>query len=102
MLFPHDIIEQIVSCAFWADRLVRADLIEGIVVSENDYTSNFTSAFRREIHARAIPGLTAKIQVLNPSTERELGADACVILQNNREFKAGIFEAKWPCNPPEK
>lgn len=96
MLFPHNIIEQIVSCAHWADRLVRADLIEGIVVSENDYTSNFTGAFRREIHARAIPGLTAKIQVLNPSAERELGADACIILQNNREFKAGIFEAKWP------
>lgn len=96
MLFPHNIIEEIVSCAHWADRLVRADLIEGIVVSENDYTSNFTGAFRREIHARAIPGLTAKIQVLNPSAERELGADACVILQNNREFKAGIFEAKWP------
>lgn len=96
MLFPRYIIDEIVSCAHWADRLVRADLIEGVVVSENDYTSNFTGAFRREIHARAIPGLTAKIQVLNSSAERELGADACVILQNDREFKAGIFEAKWP------
>jgi len=96
MLFPRNIIEQIASCAHWADRLVRADLIEGVVVSENDYTSNFTSALRREIHARAIPGLTAKIQVLNPSAERKVGADACVILQNDREFKAGIFEAKWP------
>jgi hypothetical protein len=96
MLFPSNIIEQIVSCAYWADRLVRADLIEGVVVSENDYTSNFTGALRREINARAIPGLTAKIQVLNPSAERELGVDACVILQNEREFKAGIFEAKWP------
>lgn len=96
MLFPIDIIKQIVSCAYWADRLIRADLIEGIIVSENDYTSNFTGALRREINARAIPGLSAKIQVLNPSAERKLGADACVILQNDREFKAGIFEAKWP------
>ena len=85
-----------VSCAHWADRLARADLIEGIIVSENDYTSNFTGSLRREIHARAIPGLIARIQVLNPSAERELGVDACVILQNEREFKAGIFEAKWP------
>ncbi|MEH0166712.1 hypothetical protein [Roseateles microcysteis] len=96
MLFPPDITQQIVNCAHWADKLVRADLIEGIIVSENDYTSNFTSALRREIDARAIPGLRAKIQVLNPSAERELGADACVILQNQSHFKASIFEAKWP------
>jgi hypothetical protein len=71
-------------------------LIEGVVVGENDYTSNFTSAFRREINARCIDGLRAKIQVLNLSAERELGADACVILQNKTEFKAAMFEAKWP------
>lgn len=96
MLFPEKIIAEIVSCAHWADRLIRADLIEGIVVSENDYTSNFTGSLRREIHARAIPGLSAKIQVLTPCAERDLGADACVILRNENEFKAGIFEAKWP------
>lgn len=96
MLFRPEIIRQIQSCAHWADRLVRADLIEGLVVTENDYTSNFTSSLRREINARNIVGLRARVQVLNPSAERELGADACIILQNERQFKASIFEAKWP------
>lgn len=96
MLFPAEIVRQLQSCAHWADRLVRADLVEGLVVTENDYTSNFTSSLRREINARRIVGLHARVQVLNPSAERELGADACVILQNEREFKAAIFEAKWP------
>ncbi len=96
MLFPTEIIQQLQSCAHWADRLVRADLIEGVVVTENDYTSNFTSALRREINARNIAGLRARVQVLNPSAERELGADACIIFQNEREFKTSIFEAKWP------
>jgi hypothetical protein len=96
MLFPREIIQSIMDCAHWADKLTRADLIDGVLVSENDYTSNFTAAFRREINARNIQGLRAKIQVLNPSAERELGADGCVILENDREFKASIFEAKWP------
>jgi hypothetical protein len=96
LLFPVPLINQIQDCAEWADRLCRTDLIEGVIVSENDYTSNFTSAFRREINSRGIPGLKATIQVLNPSAERSLGADACIIFENDREFKASIFEAKWP------
>lgn len=96
MLFPPHIIEVIVSCAFWADGLVRADLIEKVIVSENDYTSNFTSAFRREVNARAIKGLKARIQLLDGSQERSFGADACVIFENNSHSKVGVFEAKWP------
>lgn len=96
MLFPADVIKELQSCAYWADRLIRADLIEGSIATENDYTSNFTGALRREINARNIVGLRAKVQVLNPTAEREIGADACIIFQNEREFKASVFEAKWP------
>jgi hypothetical protein len=96
MLFPNEIIEVIAECAHWADRLARVDLIAGYIVSENDYTSNFTTAFRRELNGRAIPGLTARIQVLNPTAERELGVDACIVLNNKEKMKIGIFEAKWP------
>jgi hypothetical protein len=49
MLFPEHIIESIEGCVEWADRLTRTDLAAGIVVTENDYTSNFTAALRREI-----------------------------------------------------
>lgn len=95
-LFPPDIISVIGDCAHWADRLVRSDLVERIVVSENDYTSNFTSAFRREINARSIPGLRARIQVLNKNAEQKMGADACIVFQNDKVLKIGIFESKWP------
>ncbi|MGE6322724.1 hypothetical protein ACQKEF_21045 [Pseudomonas oryzihabitans] len=96
MLFPLDIIRKIKHCAYYADRLTRTDLIEKYVVSENDYTSQFTSAFRREINALAQPGLSATIKLLDSSAERAVGADACVIFENGREIKVGIFEAKWP------
>ncbi len=96
MLAPQNIIAAIVSCAKRADRLVRSDLIRGFVVTENDYTSNFTSAFRREINSRNIPGVFAHSQVLTPSVERQTGTDACCIFHNKDYFKIGLFEAKWP------
>jgi hypothetical protein len=96
MLAPLNIIREIANCADWADRLVRSDLINGFVVTENDYTSNFTSAFRREINSRNIAGLSAHIQLLPPKKERDTGTDACIIFQNSTHFKIGLFEAKWP------
>ncbi|WP_336579299.1 hypothetical protein [Alcaligenes sp. CHO6] len=96
MLAPSSIIDEVVGCAEWADRLVRADLINGFVVTENDYTSNFTGALRREINSRAIPDLVAHTQVLTPAVERSTGTDACIIFRNRDIFKVGLFEAKWP------
>lgn len=96
MLASSNVIEELVHCAEWADRLIRADLIHGVVVSENDYTSNFTSALRREINSRAIPGVSAHSQVLTPSMERMTGTDGCIIFRNKSHFKVGLFEAKWP------
>lgn len=96
MLFPSNIIDTISDCVSWADRLTKSDLIAGVIVTENDYTSNFTAALRREIAARSIPNLKARIQVLNPSAERGNGVDGCIIFSNTKEFKAGMFEAKWP------
>jgi hypothetical protein len=96
MLFPAEIIDVITDCVAWADKLTRADLSSGVIVTENDYTSNFTAALRREVTARSIPGLKARIQVLSPSVERGNGVDGCIILSNSREFKVGMFEAKWP------
>ncbi|CAD0299327.1 hypothetical protein [Xanthomonas hortorum] len=96
MLAPLNVISELANCAEWADRLVRADLMHGIVVSENDYTSNFTSALRREINSRAIPGVSAHSQVLTPRIERKTGTDGCIIFRNKSHFKVGLFEAKWP------
>jgi hypothetical protein len=96
MLATSSVIDQVVGCAEWADRLVRADLINGFIVTENDYTSNFTSGLRREINSRAIPGLVAHTQVLTPAVERRTGTDACIIFRNRDTFKVGLFEAKWP------
>lgn len=95
LALPH-IIDAIEDCAEWADRLVRSDLISGVVVSENDYTSNFTGALRREINSRSLPGISAHSQVLTPRVERKTGTDGCIIFRNKNHFKIGLFEAKWP------
>jgi hypothetical protein len=94
--FPPGLSRRLASCAHWADRLVRADLIAGLIATEKDYTSNFTSALRREINARHLPGLTATAYVLRPTLEQHFGGDACVILASTSGFKICLFEAKWP------
>lgn len=96
MLAPSHVVDELKNCAEWADRLVRADLMRGFVVNENDYTSNFTSALRREINSRGIPGISAHTQVLSPPVERKTGTDGCIVIRNSTHFKVGLFEAKWP------
>lgn len=96
MLFPAWIVEHVAQSAYWADRSIRAELSDGLIATENDYTSNFTSALRRQINARAIPSLHATSYVLRPTLERALGGDACIVLSNASQFKLCVFEAKWP------
>ena len=96
MFFPNDIIDNITQSAYWADRMIRSELSQGLITNENDYTSNLTSTFRRQINARAVPGLKATSYVLQPGVERSIGADACIILSNTKEFKICVFESKWP------
>ena len=96
MLFPSWIVDEIAKSAYWADRTIRAALARGLIAGENDYSSNLTSEFRRQINARAIPVLRATSYLLKPSEERKFGADGCIILSNTSEFKVCVFEAKWP------
>jgi hypothetical protein len=96
MLFPNNIIDELVNSTFWADRMIRSELMQGLIAGENDYTSNLTGMLRRQINARAILGLRAIPYVLKPVAERSMGVDACIILSNTKEFKVCVFEAKFP------
>lgn len=96
MLFPNDITQAISFCAFKADMRARIDLNKGNVISEPDYTTNFTTTFRRSVEDLDIPGLDATIRLLGKSDEQAFGADACIIFKNGRDCKIGMFEAKWP------
>ncbi len=40
MLFPQSVIDLLAECGHWADRLIRSELVGGVVVSENDYTES--------------------------------------------------------------
>jgi hypothetical protein len=66
------------------------------IKDENDYTSNFTSALRRNINSYSRSGLSATSFLLQHGEEREIGADAAIILSRGRESKVAVFEAKWP------
>jgi len=95
---PQNIIGHLTHCATQADKLAREKLNAGKVIDENDYTSNFTCLFDFAINALRLPELRSSIQRLNPTRERSLDADGCIVLQNipDRLMKVGIFEAKWP------
>lgn len=95
-LFPNNlVVKDIVDSIYWADRMVRADLVLGLISGENDYTSNLTSTIRRQINSKNRPYLSATSLLLKPTVERDTGCDACIILSNTKEFKVCFFEAKW-------
>jgi hypothetical protein len=95
-MLPIDIIDALKQMAYWADRECRAELIEGYISTENDYTSNLTASLRRKINARQLPGLHATSFVVPPQIERSTGTDAAIILATEGRYKIGLFEAKWP------
>lgn len=79
-----------------ADQMTRLNLTRGLIRDENDYTSNFTGTHRALIASNARSGLSAQSFLLPTREEREIGADAAIILSNGRESKVSVFEAKWP------
>lgn len=79
-----------------SDIEIRSDLCRGYIKNENDYTSNFTGAFRRNINSYTKTGLTATSMLLDSNHEKQLGCDATIIISSNGQSKIAIFEAKWP------
>lgn len=89
-------LKELADLASLSDREVRSDLAIGAIKDENDYTSNFTSALRRNINSYSQSGLSATSFLLPHGDEREVGADAAIILSRGNESKVAVFEAKWP------
>jgi len=85
------------SCfATLSDAEIRNDLISGHIKNENDYTSNFTGAFRRNINSHTQTGLVATSMLLDSNNEQKMGCDATIIITSGGRSKVAIFEAKWP------
>lgn len=94
-LYSNQIFE-LSKFAFLSDKEIRSDLVKGFIKDENDYTSNFTGAFRRNINSYSTTGLTATSFMLPYQGEQETGCDATIIITNANKAKIVLFEAKWP------
>jgi hypothetical protein len=93
---PKDQLIELATMARWADREVRSDLAGGYIRGEDDYTSNFTGALRRNIRAHSQTGLKAVSFLLQPGEERRMGVDAAIIITNDSQSKVAVFESKYP------
>lgn len=93
---PQHQLEELCSFAFIADKEARSDLAGGYVRDEDDYTSNFTGAFRRIVNSNSCTGLRATSYMLSPRLERRTGCDATIVLTNRSSSKIATFEAKLP------
>jgi hypothetical protein len=93
---PIKQIDELCGFARIADKEARSDLALGYIVSENDYTSNFTGGLRRIINSNSKTGLSASSYLLTPPDERLTGCDAAIVITSNGYFKIAIFEAKYP------
>jgi len=89
-------IKDICYLAMISDREIRSDLSIGFIKDEDDYTSNFTGALRRNINCYSKTGITANSYVLKKKIEETVGCDATIIIQSNGYSKVVLFEAKWP------
>lgn len=89
-------IDELSRFAMLADTEIRSDLSRGYIKNENDYTSNFTGAFRRNINSYTQTGLTATSILLDSNHEQQMGCDAAIIITSGGTSKIAIFEAKWP------
>jgi len=88
--------EELIRFAYFSDMEIRSDLARGYIKSENDYTSNFTGALRRNINSYSRTGLSATSLMLTPVDEQRTGTDATIIITRHGESKVALFEAKWP------
>jgi hypothetical protein len=91
-----DQIFELCEFSFVADREARIDLAGGYIRDEDDYTSNFTGAFRRIVNANSRTGLIANSYMLSTTDERKFGCDAVFVVESNGYIKIALFEAKLP------
>lgn len=89
-------IEEVCKWADLSDKEIRSDLIRNYIQNEDDYTSNFTGAFRRNINTYSRTGIRATSLLLSDKIERDAGCDAAIIIRSNGISKVAFFEAKWP------
>lgn len=92
-LFIRSELERLINLS---DNKVRNDYHSGLVVGEDDYTSNLTLRIRSEIMNNLSLQVATFSQKLPPPLERKWGVDACIILidKNIGEYKVCLFEAK--------
>lgn len=96
MLLSKPQIRELKRFGLLSDREIRSDLSLGLITTENDYTSNFTGAFRRNVNCYSCTGLSATSFLVPPQVERTRGIDATIIISNKTASKVVFFEAKWP------
>jgi hypothetical protein len=92
MLFDRSASMLIAQTCLRADIKTRKSLQEGLIVDENDYTSNLTKQIRDDFLNIYELKVEAEIsgRKLNHHEERLYGADACIILTNTLTQKSKI------------
>jgi hypothetical protein len=95
MNLPSHLERKIALEFYLIDVKTRRELIEGYIVSENDYTSTLASNLR---NSDFLGGNISHIfsRRTEYSEERNLGCDGLVVVRVEDEYKVGFFEAKWP------
>ena len=95
-LLPNNQIQELLHFCSISDMEIRSDLILGYIINENDYTSNFTGALRRNINSYSQTGLRATSHLLTSQEEKGTGCDAAIIIKTGNTGKVLLLEGKWP------
>lgn len=89
-------IYELMYFAYLSDMEIRSDLVAGYIRDEDDYTSNFTGALRRNLNCYSQTGIKATSHLLKTTHERRYGCDAAIVITSRSQSKIILFEAKNP------
>lgn len=78
------------------DRKCRDDLSKGMIISERDYVSRFTTFAMYPYGPFLKFPVFWLAKTLPQPLETEFGCDGVIVFKKGNVAKIGMFEAKWP------
>ena len=78
------------------DKKCREDLSRGLLISERDYVSRFTTFSMYPYGPFYRAPIFWLTKTLPQPSEIKFGCDAVIVFKKRNVAKVGMFEAKWP------
>jgi len=91
----RSVAKKVAEIIYRVDKNCRIDLNNKFIAHEDNYTASFTTRLYDVFQTMGFTGYCLG-RVLNKREERDFGCDGIFVFRCKKNFKIGLFEAKWP------